>query len=224
MNHPPNQPEREPFGTSSHPGRTPRPVPANHADLVLAFGILSLFLCVPLGIIAWIMGSSDLRKIRAGIMPPVKVRFLKAGRALGIIGTALFPIAFIFGAAAIHHGPWLSSWPPREFEGLVRPNPLSPAHMSFAGEWYGNQGTVIRIRPDGTGDFESVRTTLTGGRVNIREDSLSIGLFGLARTWHIDRRPHVKDGMWIMELDGEEFERQVEGLLVRGSHEAVGTS
>ncbi len=205
------EPQNEPIPNVHNRGDQNRQAGTNRADLVLFFGILSLFLCGPLGVIAWLMGSSDLRKIRSGILPPVKVGTLKAGRTLGIIGTGLFAIALVLGVAAIN---LYVNWGPNGFEGFIRPDPLHPEHIAFAGEWYGNRGTLIRIRPDGSGDFRSKHTTVTGGRVSIDDDSLSIGLFGLAKTWHIDERPYVKDGLWIMKLDGEEFARKAQGLLV----------
>jgi hypothetical protein len=208
-------PERPPFDepmpNTPNRGGTARQPGANRADLVLFFGILSLFLCGPLGIMAWIMGSSDLRKIRSGILPPVKVGSLKAGRALGIVGTAFFAIALVLGVMAAKQ---YANWGQRGIDGFFHADPLPLPHIAFAGEWYGTRGTVIRIRPDGSGDFRSRHTSVTGGRVNISDDSLSIGLLGLAKTWHIDARPYVKDGMWIMKLDGEEFARRAEGLLV----------
>lgn len=45
---------------------TPSP---NRADSILVLGILSLFVCWPVGIVAWIMANSDLREIREGLIP-----------------------------------------------------------------------------------------------------------------------------------------------------------
>ncbi|MFH1114572.1 MAG: hypothetical protein V1792_11675 [Pseudomonadota bacterium] len=214
MTHGPIPPQHERCAPAGRPeAEAPRNL-ANHADLVLLFGILSLFLCAPLGIIAWIMGSADLRKIRAGILPPVKVGSLKVGRALGITGTVLFAVALVLGVFAVKQGLQFPNRGLGGISGFSRPDPLPPAHIAFAGEWYGTRGTVIKIRRDGTGDFKSLHTGVTGARVDIANDSLSIGLFGLTKSWHIDRPPHVKDGVWIMKLDGEEFVKRAEGLLV----------
>jgi len=44
------------------------------------------------GIIAWTMGSVDMRKINAGLINPIERSFTKAGMVCGILGTFLGPI------------------------------------------------------------------------------------------------------------------------------------
>jgi len=44
----------------------------------------------PLGIVAWIMGNTELREIDAGLRPPDGRSMAQAGRICGIIGTCLF--------------------------------------------------------------------------------------------------------------------------------------
>ncbi|MGB7768587.1 MAG: DUF4190 domain-containing protein [Verrucomicrobiia bacterium] len=84
----------------------------HRGTLVLVFGILSLVICAPLGIAAWIMGSGDLKEMDAGTMDPSGRGTTQAGKICGIIGTILmmigiivFGIAFLFGfaAALAHH-------------------------------------------------------------------------------------------------------------------------
>ena len=41
-----------------------------------------------------------------------------------------------------------------------------------------------------------------------RMKSLSIGTLGCQETWHIDKRPHLENDVWIMELDNEVFVRE----------------
>lgn len=58
--------------------------------LILVLGILSLvFAGIILGPIAWILGNSDLKKIRAGIMDPEGEQMTNIGRILGMVGTIL---------------------------------------------------------------------------------------------------------------------------------------
>jgi hypothetical protein len=64
--------------------------------LVLSMGVLSLVmlsLCYPvgavLGLVAWVMGQSDLRKFRRGDMDPAGQGLTQAGWICGIIGTVL---------------------------------------------------------------------------------------------------------------------------------------
>jgi len=64
---------------------------------ILTLGILSLFICGPiLGPIAWIMGNTDMDKIRRGIMDPSGEGSTQAGRICGIIATILSIVVIIF--------------------------------------------------------------------------------------------------------------------------------
>jgi hypothetical protein len=61
----------------------------HRGTLILVLGILSLVFC-PLGFlgpVAWILGSQDLREIRAGRMDPQGAGLTNGGRICGIIGT-----------------------------------------------------------------------------------------------------------------------------------------
>ncbi len=69
----------------------------HRGGLILALGIIGLVICAPLAIPAWIMGESDLKKIRAGIMDPEGEGLTQAGRILGIIGTILCLIGCVCG-------------------------------------------------------------------------------------------------------------------------------
>jgi hypothetical protein len=61
--------------------------------LILVLGILSLvFFGIILGPIAWILGNSDLKKIRAGTMDPEGEQMTNIGRILGIVGTILHAV------------------------------------------------------------------------------------------------------------------------------------
>lgn len=85
----------------------------HRATLILVLGILSLVLCAPLGIAAWIMGNTDLKQMDAGTMDPGGRSNTSAGRICGIIGTVLLIIGVvigvgmmiigIFAAVATHH-------------------------------------------------------------------------------------------------------------------------
>jgi hypothetical protein len=180
---------------------------ADRSGLILFLGILSLFMCGPVGLVAWIMAASDLRKVRKGLLPPEKSGILKVGRALGIIGTAIFASAVIAGAFMLQ----------KQFgdlPGMFKRAPLAADQMIYAGEWIGNEGTVIRIHPDGRADFKGRRASITGGRVSIKGKFISIGVLGFSKSWRIDARPHLEDGNWTMQLSGERFVRQLEGQMI----------
>ena len=69
---------------------------AHRGGLVLAFGIISIvsfFFCfllgVPMGILAWIWGSKDLKAMDAGEMDPEGRGLTQAGMITGIIGAII---------------------------------------------------------------------------------------------------------------------------------------
>jgi hypothetical protein len=67
----------------------------HRGTLVLVFGILGLLLCAPLGIAAWVMGNSDLRQMKAGLMDPTGEGTTNAGRICGMIATILLILGVI---------------------------------------------------------------------------------------------------------------------------------
>lgn len=202
-----SQPEAE-------PRRSEELLSSNRSDLILVLGALSLFLCGPLGILAWIMAQADLRKIRQGRISAAKIRTIKVGRVLAITGTALFCITLALGAVIITKGihPF-----ELQFGSWTDPRPLPIHQIVFVGEWYGSKGTLIRIRPDGSGDFRTRRTSMTGGHVTIDENFISIGFLGFSRTWKVAGKPELRDGHWSMRLDDEVFLKKTDDLYVQGA-------
>ena len=62
----------------------------DRSAIILVLGVLSLVICAPVGIAAWVMGAGDLREIDAGLRVPEGRPTVKAGMICGIIGTILF--------------------------------------------------------------------------------------------------------------------------------------
>jgi hypothetical protein len=86
----------------------------HRGTVILVLGILSLVICGPLGIFAWIMGQGDLKQMDAGTMDPEGRGTTQAGKICGIIATILlgvglciflllFVLGVIGGIAAGHH-------------------------------------------------------------------------------------------------------------------------
>lgn len=67
----------------------------HRATTVLILGILSLVLCQPLGIAAWMMGSADLKKMKAGLMDRSGEGQTQAGYVLGIISMVIMAISLL---------------------------------------------------------------------------------------------------------------------------------
>lgn len=98
---PPGQPPiPQPGGYTPQPGYS---VPGHYTEQVngttiLVLGILGLTCCGICAPIAWTMGNSALKAIDAGRANPSERGNVNIGRILGIIGTALIILAFIFYA------------------------------------------------------------------------------------------------------------------------------
>ena len=67
----------------------------HRGTMILIFGILGLVVCFPFGIAAWVMGSNDLREMRAGRMDPSGEGVTQGGRICGMVATALALIGVI---------------------------------------------------------------------------------------------------------------------------------
>jgi hypothetical protein len=82
----------------------------HRGTLILVLGILGLVVCSPLGIVAWVMGSGDLKEIDAGTMDPAGRGSTQAGKICGMIATILMIIGVVIvilvmalgGMAALH--------------------------------------------------------------------------------------------------------------------------
>lgn len=57
--------------------------------MILVLGILGIVICVICGIIAWVMGNSDLKAMDNGTMDPTGRGITNAGRICGIVGTCI---------------------------------------------------------------------------------------------------------------------------------------
>ena len=80
---------------STTAGGVPQYTAAHRGGLILALGIISLVGCncflVP-GILAWILGASDLSKIKAGRMDPSGESLTRVGMILGIVSTGFYTL------------------------------------------------------------------------------------------------------------------------------------
>lgn len=84
----------------------------HRGTLVLVMGILGILVCFICGILAWVWGNEDVRKMKAGVMDPEGRGATDAGRVLGIISVVLalgglILVGFVMclgGAAAYQSG------------------------------------------------------------------------------------------------------------------------
>ena len=78
------------------PGLSPYPE-QSQATTILVLGILGIVCsCFPLGVVAWVMGNSELRAIEEGRRPPENRGTANAGRICGIVAVALSAVFLVF--------------------------------------------------------------------------------------------------------------------------------
>ena len=92
-------------------GGQPQALQPHRGTAVLVLGILGLVICVICGIIAWVMGSTDLREMEAGRMDPSGMGMTRAGKICGmiscilaLIGVGIGVLMLIFGVFAATAG------------------------------------------------------------------------------------------------------------------------
>lgn len=68
----------------------------HRGGLILTLGLIGLFVCGPLCLAAWVMGSGDLHEMDAGMMDPSGRSSTSSGRNIGMLGTILWVIGFVF--------------------------------------------------------------------------------------------------------------------------------
>jgi Na+/melibiose symporter-like transporter len=73
----------------------------HRATNILVLGIISLVMCMPLGIVPWVMGAKDLKEMDAGTMDPDGRGMTQAGQICGIVATCMI-IAGIICVAVLH--------------------------------------------------------------------------------------------------------------------------
>lgn len=82
----------------------------------------------------------------------------------------------------------------------------TPPPAQFVGVWDGTEGTLLTIRADGSGDYLSGGSKVTGGSVTIDEaaKTLKVTLASLGPTYTIDKPPAGDQ----MTLSGVVFRRR----------------
>ncbi len=73
------------------------PMQPHRGVMILVFAILSWFLCVIFGVVAWVLANSDLRAMAEGRMDPTGEGITKAGKIVAMISVILSIVAIVGG-------------------------------------------------------------------------------------------------------------------------------
>ncbi|MDI6784235.1 MAG: DUF4190 domain-containing protein [bacterium] len=68
---------------------------SSRAITALVFGILGIVCCQPIGIAGWIIGASELKKIKSGLSSEEGKAYATAGMIMGIISTTIFTMVMV---------------------------------------------------------------------------------------------------------------------------------
>ena len=91
--------------------------------------------------------------------------------------------------------------------------PGVPPPTQYVGVWVSQDGQHLTIRADGHGDYHGVMSggggsvNVDGGKVDVSSaaSTLHVGMFGIGRTFHIDKPPRKGAAGMEMTLDGTLF-------------------
>ncbi len=86
----------------------------------------------------------------------------------------------------------------------------TPPPAEYVGVWVAGDGAMITIRSDGSADYKSGGTSVSGGGVTIDNEAktLKVSLAGLGPTFRIDKPPTASE----MTLDGIVFKKTGGGV------------
>ena len=73
------------------------PLVPHRGALILVLGILGIVIsCLPFGLVAWVMGRNDIKRIDRGEMDREGRGLTQAGMICGIIGTVFFALSLLY--------------------------------------------------------------------------------------------------------------------------------
>ncbi|MEX2288678.1 MAG: GYF domain-containing protein [Planctomycetaceae bacterium] len=88
-------------GSGSHPRSFVQP---DRGALIVALGLIGLFICGPLCLVAWVLGAGDLGEMRSGTRDERGRGATTWGMALGVIGTALWVMGAVYWLFVLNAG------------------------------------------------------------------------------------------------------------------------
>jgi hypothetical protein len=86
--------------------------------------------------------------------------------------------------------------------------PLGEERADYGGLWTASDGSSIQLWADGTGDFRSGSTKVTGAAAKFEGSTLTIKMMGIGKTWTVTTPPAKKGEKTVLVLDGVEYVKQ----------------
>lgn len=90
----PQQGYQQPYG-QGHPGMPGGYLKPHRGTMLIVFSILSWFVCIIFGIIAYIMSGTDMQEMQSGQMDPSGMGLTKAARLISLIHFIFFGVIML---------------------------------------------------------------------------------------------------------------------------------
>ena len=83
--------------------------------------------------------------------------------------------------------------------------PLGEERAAYGGLWAAADGSNIQIWADGRGDYQSGSTKVSGAAAKFVDNTLTIKMMGIGKTFTITTPPTLKGAKTVTVLDGVEY-------------------
>jgi hypothetical protein len=87
--------------------------------------------------------------------------------------------------------------------------PLGEERAAYAGLWVAADGSNVQLWADGTGDYHSGSTRVTGAAAKFEGSTLTVKMMGIGKTFTITKPPTMKGDKMVLTLDGVEYTQQM---------------
>lgn len=87
--------------------------------------------------------------------------------------------------------------------------PLSEDQKEYAGAWYAEDNTWLKVYLSGQGDFDLGGKTMSGGKCSIADGKIVMSVMGIEQIFTITKDIEQNDeGEWTIELDNIKYTKR----------------